>query len=78
VRDPVDSLIVDLLAWLGPEPRPYVEVLEAWRTSCPRLPVWETANERGFITRGRGAVVSVSSAGTAYLAERAQLSSRAT
>ena len=25
------------------------EVLDAWRTSCPRLPVWETAEERGFI-----------------------------
>jgi D-3-phosphoglycerate dehydrogenase / 2-oxoglutarate reductase len=67
VRDPVDSLIVDLLAWLGPEPRPYAEVLETWRTSCPRLPVWETANERGFITRGRGALVSVSPAGAEYL-----------
>jgi hypothetical protein len=64
---PVDSLVLDLLAWMGPEPRPYAEVLEAWRTSCPRLPVWETANARGFITRGRGAVVSVSPAGMEYL-----------
>ena len=65
--DPVDSLIADLLAWIGPEPRPYAEVLDAWRTSCPRLPVWETANARGYITRGRGAVVSVSPAGLEYL-----------
>ena len=64
--DEVDSLVLDLLAWLGPEPRPYTEVLEAWRTSCPRLPVWETANDRGFITRRR-ALVSVSPAGAAYL-----------
>jgi hypothetical protein len=68
--DPVDALILDLLAWLGPEPRPYAEVLEAWRTSCPRLPVWETATERGLISRGRGATVSVSAAGVAYLAQR--------
>jgi hypothetical protein len=67
VSDPVDSLILDLLAWMGPEPRPYAEVLEAWRTSCPRLPVWETAAARGFITRGRGAVVSVSPAGLEHL-----------
>jgi hypothetical protein len=68
--EPVDSLVLDLLAWIGPEPRPYAEVLEAWRTSCPRLPVWETATARGFITRGRGAVVSVSPAGLEYLTAR--------
>jgi hypothetical protein len=72
VDDPVDSLIVDLLAWMGPEPRPYAEVLDAWRTSCPRLPVWEDANARGFITRGRGALVSVSPAGAAYLRAQRQ------
>jgi hypothetical protein len=64
--DGVDSLVLDLLEWLGPAPRPYAEVLEAWRTSCPRLPVWETATDRGFITRRR-ALVSVSAAGAEYL-----------
>ncbi len=64
--DGVDSLVLDLLEWLGPEPRPYTEVLDAWRTSCPRLPVWETATDRGFITRRR-ALVSVSEAGAEYL-----------
>jgi len=29
----VDSLVLDLLEWIGAEPRPYGEVLEAWRTS---------------------------------------------
>jgi hypothetical protein len=47
--DPVEPLILDLLEWIGPQPRPYVQVLEAWRTSCPRLPVWEEANQRGYI-----------------------------
>jgi len=45
--------------------------MEAWRTSCPRLPVWEEANSRGFIERhrepGRGATVSVSAAGQEHL-----------
>jgi D-3-phosphoglycerate dehydrogenase len=45
----VDSLILDLLEWIGPTARPYAEVIEAWRTSCPRMPVWEEATERGFI-----------------------------
>src|SRR5215813_9143167 len=45
VPETVDALILDLLEWIGPEPRPYAEVLDAWRTSCPRLPVWEDAND---------------------------------
>ena len=65
--NPVESLLLDLLDWIGPEPRRYPEVLEAWRTSCPRLPVWEEANARGYLTRGRGALVSVSAAGADFL-----------
>ena len=66
----VDALILDLLDWIGPESRPYPEVIEAWRTSCPRLPVWEEANERGFLEHHReperGACVSVSALGKEY------------
>jgi len=39
LSETVDTLILDLLAWLATEPRPYGEVIEAWRTSCPKLPV---------------------------------------
>jgi hypothetical protein len=80
VPDTVDSLILDLLEWIGPNPRPYAEVLEAWRTSCPRLPVWEDANDRGFIARhhapGRRALISVSAAGAEHLRKRRQPSRR--
>jgi hypothetical protein len=73
VPDSVDTLVLDLLQWMGPAPRPYAEVLEAWRTSCPRLPVWEEATDRGFISRqrvkGRGTLVSVSAAGAAHVQE---------
>jgi len=69
--DILEPLILDLLEWIGPKSRPYDEVIDAWRTSCPRLPVWEEANERGFIERrhepGRGACVSVSTSGAAHL-----------
>ena len=44
MSETVDALVLDLLEWIGPTPRPYDEVLDAWRTSCPRLPVWEEAN----------------------------------
>ena len=67
----VDSLILDLLAWIGDEPRTYAEVMEAWRTSCPRLPVWEEATDRGLVSRlrkpGAGPLVAVSVAGAAFL-----------
>jgi hypothetical protein len=63
----VDNLILDLLEWLRPGPLPYVDVLDAWRTSCPRLPVWEEANERGYLehrfTAGQGHVVALSTLG---------------
>lgn len=73
----VDALVLDLLEWIGPRPRPYSEVIEAWRTSCPRLPVWEEANERGFLDQhheeGRGTYVSVSERGREFLAAHRSL-----
>ncbi|HEX6006032.1 MAG TPA: hypothetical protein VFZ14_18725 [Burkholderiales bacterium] len=64
------SLILDLLEWLGPNGRPYPEVIDAWHTSCPRLTVWEDASERGYIqVSGRDPVVSVSPPGMRFLAE---------
>jgi D-3-phosphoglycerate dehydrogenase len=44
--DPVDAVVLDLLEWIGPRPRRHGKVIAAWRTSCPRLPVWEEANAR--------------------------------
>lgn len=74
MSDPVEGLILDLLEWIDAGPRPYAEVIESWRTSCPRLPVWEEANARGFLTRvyeeGVGAVVSISADGREFLAAR--------
>ncbi len=40
MADTVEALILDLLDWLAVRDRTYEEVMEAWRTSCPRcLPV---------------------------------------
>jgi hypothetical protein len=69
--DTVGDLVLDLLEWLGRSPRPYSEVLDAWRTSCPRLPVWEEANDRGYVERqyipGVGRFISVTQAGTEHV-----------
>jgi D-3-phosphoglycerate dehydrogenase len=72
----VDSLILDLLEWLAIRERSYEEVMEAWRTSCPRRPVWEDATDRGLVTReeinGR-CFVGVSPSGRALLDRRKTL-----
>ena len=73
LADPVEALILDLLEWIGPTSRPYAEVMAAWRTSCPRLPVWEDATDRGFVERdyeeGRGELISVTALGREHLAK---------
>jgi hypothetical protein len=73
MADPVDALIVDLLQWIGPRPRPRADVIEAWRTSCPRLPVWEEANARGLLVqehRDGVAYVGVSPLGRSLITRR--------
>jgi hypothetical protein len=47
----LDSLVFDLVEWIAKEPRSYAQTMEAWRTSCPRLPVWEEAVDRGLVAR---------------------------
>jgi hypothetical protein len=63
-------LIVDLLNWLADVERTYAEVIEVWRTSCPRLPVWEDARDRGFVMRenfnGRE-IVRITPAGLSFI-----------
>jgi hypothetical protein len=67
----MDDLILELLEWLGRDPHPYKEALDVWRTSCPRQPVWEDANDRGFIARhrtpGGSALIGLSPAGVEHL-----------
>jgi len=73
MTDTVDALICDLLEYVALKERSYADVIEAWRTSCPQLPVWEEANERGLVTQTRvngHAVVRITAAGAALLGQR--------
>jgi hypothetical protein len=74
VDDRLEVLVLDLVEWVAPEPRPYAEVMDAWRTSCPRLSVWEEAVARGLLIAqpvpGRGVLVAVTPAGVGLLAHR--------
>lgn len=71
--DAPDPLVLDLVEWVARAPRSYAEVLDAWRTSCPRLTVWEDALDRGFLARapapGRGTLVVVTAQGERFLQE---------
>ena len=66
-----DPLVLDLVQWVAREPRTYAEVLDAWKTSCPRLTVWEDAIDQGLITRknigSRGTIVVLTGLGRAVL-----------
>ena len=53
----LDAPTVQLLTWIGERPRDYAETLEAWRTSCPRLSVWEDAITDGLVRIERGSVL---------------------
>jgi hypothetical protein len=69
------ALVLDLLAWVAARPRTYAETMDAWRTSCPRLPVWEDALDNGLLvvqstgTGFREQSVRLTDPGRLFLAE---------
>lgn len=75
----LEPLVLDLVEWVARKPRLHGDVMEAWRTSCPRLPVWETAMDRGYLRRQRTDPgvnrVVVTEAGLAFLRENGRIGS---
>lgn len=70
-REPNRALTLQLLEWLTYRPRTYAEVIDAWRTTCPRLSIWEDACCEGLIDcdQSRDRIVSPSAKGHAFLRE---------
>jgi hypothetical protein len=68
----VEALILDLLDWVAQRERTYEEVMSAWRTSCPKLPVWEDATDRGFVKTDDG-IVRITASGRALLEQHDRL-----
>jgi D-3-phosphoglycerate dehydrogenase len=69
----VENLILDLLEWLARRERTYEDVMNAWRTSCPKLPVWEEASDRELVTseaRGGSPIVRITLRGMEFLQQR--------
>jgi hypothetical protein len=77
LRNDLDPLILDLLEWIDRAPRSYAEVIDTWRTSCPRLTVWEDAMDRGFAMRehakGREVLIRLTDAGRDFLREHGRI-----
>jgi hypothetical protein len=74
MADTADPLVLDFVEWIARQPRPYSEVIETWRTSCPRLTIWEDAADCGYVARqtiaGFGLIVTVTEDGEKFLRER--------
>jgi hypothetical protein len=72
MSDVLTPLTLDFLAWLAAEPRDYVDVMDAWRTSCPRLTVWEDAIDADLVSRthiaGQPIRIALTQRGKALLA----------
>jgi hypothetical protein len=45
----MDALTLQLLTWIADRPRRYGETMDAWHTTCPRMPVWKDAISAGLI-----------------------------
>jgi hypothetical protein len=67
----IEPLIFDLVEWVAKTPRTHAEVMSAWRTSCPRLTVWEDAVDRGLLAR-KDATVVVTARGRKFLKQGIQ------
>jgi hypothetical protein len=43
------ALTLQFLAWVSDGKRTYGETMEAWRSTCPRLSIWEDAVRDGLV-----------------------------
>jgi hypothetical protein len=58
--DPAHALTLQFLAWVAESPRTYAQAMDAWRSTCPRLSIWEDAILDGLVTFAGGATRNTS------------------
>jgi hypothetical protein len=49
MSDSPSLIMVQFLAWVADRPRTYEQAMDAWRSTCPRLSVWEDAIIDGLV-----------------------------
>jgi hypothetical protein len=47
--EPANLIMLQFLTWVADRPRNYAQAMEAWRSTCPRLSVWEDAIIGGLV-----------------------------
>src|SRR6266702_1762583 len=71
MSETADPPVLDFVEWVAREPRAYAEVIATWKTSCPRLTIWEDAADRGYVARetqpGLGLIIAVTENGERLL-----------
>ena len=77
MADSPSLIMIQFLSWVADRPRTYAQAMEAWRTSCPRLSVWEDAviEDLVRIDGNGGRAVALTKRGTAVL-QKAQKGQR--
>lgn len=61
--------MLELLTWVTARDRTYEDVVEAWKSNCPRYAVWDDAVTAGLVTASRDSV-ALTERGVAALASR--------
>ena len=56
MAEPLSLPMREFLAWVAGRRRTYAEAMEAWRSNCPRLSVWEDALADDLIQTYQGEV----------------------
>jgi hypothetical protein len=66
-----DALTQQMLHWIAQGTHSYAEVLDTWKSSCPRLTIWEDACADGLVDAapGMSGVVSLTEKGKRFLSE---------
>jgi len=76
MAESASALTLEFLRFIASRPRTYAEAMEAWRSNCPRHPVWDDAVKDGLIeVSGRGgpgqpSLVTLTAKGRALLGSR--------
>ncbi len=67
----ITASTLELLSWVTERPRTYEDVVEAWKSNCPRYAVWDDAVTAGLVTAARENV-ALTERGLAALGTRAR------
>jgi hypothetical protein len=61
-----------MLEWIDQGTHAYAEVVDVWKSSCPRLTIWEDACADGLVGSGPGmsGVVSLTAKGRTFLSRQ--------